>query len=310
MALNPLTLKRLARFRAIKRGYVSFLILVGLLVLSIIGELFINSRAVLIRYNGNWSMPTYGAMHPGTDFGYDYAWEVNYRELSRRVAVENKGDFVVMPPVPWNPYENDLRDDTFPPAAPSLVDQHYLGTDNTGRDVLARLAYGFRIAMGFAAILLIFEYSIGVTIGCLMGFIGGRFDLLLQRIIEVWSNVPFLYVVIIISSVMTPDFLMLIVIMASFGWVGMTWYMRTATYKEKAREYALAARAIGASTPRIIFRHILPNTISIIITFVPFSIAGGISALTALDFLGFGLPPPTPSWGELLNQGLERLDAV
>jgi len=304
--LNPLTQKRLRRFRAIKRGYISFLMLCFLIGLAALGELFINSRALAVRYQGQWYFPTYTAMHPGTDFGLEYAWETNYRELKAHFAKAGGDDLVIMPLVPFNALENDLREDgTYPPFPPSWESGHYLGTDKTGRDVLARLVFGFR----FALLLLIFDYSIGVSMGCLMGFLGGRFDILMQRVIEIWSNVPFLYVVIIISSITTPNFTKLVAIMACFGWVGMTWYMRTATYKEKAREYALAARAIGASTPRIIFRHILPNTISTIVTFVPFSIAAGISSLTALDFLGFGLPPPTPSWGELLSQGLERLDA-
>ena len=142
-----------------------------------------------------------------------------------------------------------------------------------------------------------------------MGYWGGKFDLIFQRIIEIWSNVPFLYMIIIISSIMVPNFLMLIVIMAFFGWIGITWTMRTVTYKEKAREYTLAAKALGASDFRIIFKHILPNTIAIIVTFAPFAVSGGIVALTSLDYLGFGLPPPTPSWGELLQQGWANLDA-
>ena len=141
-----------------------------------------------------------------------------------------------------------------------------------------------------------------------MGFWGGAFDLFFQRLIEIWSNVPFLYVIMIIASIVVPNFWTLVLVMVIFGWMGMTWYMRTATYKEKTREYVLAARALGASSARTIFSHILPNTISVIVTFIPFSIATGITSLTALDYLGFGLPPPTPSWGELLSQGTENLE--
>ena len=142
-----------------------------------------------------------------------------------------------------------------------------------------------------------------------MGFWGGAFDLLFQRLIEIWSNVPFLYVIMIVASVIIPSFWTLAFIMVIFGWMGMTWDMRTATYKEKAREFVEAAKALGASNKRMIFRHILPNTVSIIVTFIPFSIATGVTALTALDYLGFGLPPPTPSWGELLSQGTSNLQA-
>jgi microcin C transport system permease protein len=141
-----------------------------------------------------------------------------------------------------------------------------------------------------------------------MGYWGGSFDLFFQRVIEIWSNVPFLYIVMILSSIITPGFWSLVGVMILFGWMSMTWYMRTATYKENAREYVMAARAIGASNSRIIFRHILPNTVSVIVTFIPFSVTSGITSLTALDYLGFGLPPPTPSWGELLSQGIQNLD--
>jgi microcin C transport system permease protein len=141
-----------------------------------------------------------------------------------------------------------------------------------------------------------------------MGFWGGAFDLLFQRLIEVWSNVPFLYVIMIVASIMVPTFWTLAIVMVVFGWMSMTWYMRTATYKEKARDYVMAARALGATSGRIIARHVLPNTVSIIVTFIPFAIATGITSLTALDYLGFGLPPPTPSWGDLLSQGTDNLD--
>jgi microcin C transport system permease protein len=174
---------------------------------------------------------------------------------------------------------------------------------------LARLVYGFRIAIFFSLGLLLTNYVIGISIGCAMGYFGGTFDLFFQRIIEIWSNVPFLYIIIIIASVVTPNFFILILIMAFFGWIGITWTMRTVTYKERAREYVLAAKALGASNLRIIFRHILPNTIAVIVTFAPFSVSGGIVALTSLDYLGFGLPPPTPSWGELLQQGWTNLSA-
>ncbi|MBT4078965.1 MAG: ABC transporter permease subunit, partial [Gammaproteobacteria bacterium] len=187
---------------------------------------------------------------------------------------------------------------------------HYLGTDTIGRDVASRLVYGFRTAIFFSLILLIVSYLIGVSIGAAMGYFGGLFDLLFQRIIEIWSNIPFLYVIMIISSIMIPNFYTLIAIVLLFGWIQMTWYMRTVTYKEKAREYVMAAKALGASNSRVIFNHILPNTVSIIITFIPFSVASGIIALTSLDYLGFGLPAPTPSWGELLSQGSNNLESL
>ena len=309
MMLNPLTRKKLKRFKSIKRGYYSCIVLCIMIFISLFAELFVSNRAILVNYNGKIYLPTYGHIIPGETFGLDYAYETNYRDLKERFKAENSDNWVLMPIIPFNPYENDLKENAYPPFPPSIKDKHYLGTDTVGRDVAARLIYGFRIAIFFSLGLLAANYIIGVSIGCAMGYVGGRFDLFFQRVIEIWANVPFLYVVIIIASIMVPNFWMLILIMAFFGWIGITWVMRTMTYKEKAREYVLAARAMGASGMRIIFKHIIPNTISVIVTFAPFSVSGGIVSLTSLDYLGFGLPPPTPSWGELLQQGWANMGA-
>lgn len=309
MTVNPLTLKKIKRFKSIKRGYYSFIIFCLMLLVALSAELFVNSRALVVSYEGRYYFPTYGDMIPGKTFGLDYDYETNYRQLARQISGNSSGNWVLMPPVPFNAFENDLKSDQFPPFAPSIQDKHYLGTDAVGRDILARLLYGFRIAIFFSLTLLVVNYTIGVSIGSAMGYLGGKFDLFFQRIIEIWSNVPFLYVIIIISSIIVPNFFMLILIMAFFGWIGITWTMRTMTYKERTREYVLAARALGATNLRIIFKHIIPNTIAIIVTFAPFAVSSGIVALTSLDYLGFGLPPPTPSWGELLQQGWTNLDA-
>lgn len=310
--LNPLTIKKFKRFKSIKRGYYSLILLLVLIFISITAELLVNNRAILVRYNGNYYFPTYGHIIPGETFGLDYEYETNYRELAKsNDFLKNKKNFVILPVVPYNAYENNRKPDAFPPFAPSFKEKHYLGTDKTGRDIVARLVYGFRIAIFFSLILLVANYIIGVSLGCMMGYYGGAFDLIFQRLIEIWTNIPYLYAIIIVSSIVIPNFFSLLGIMIFFGWTGMTWYMRTATYKERAREYVLAAKVLGASNKRIIFKHIIPNTISLIVTFVPFSIAGSITALTALDYLGFGLPPPTPSWGQLLSEGAEyRLDAI
>lgn len=309
LKLNPQTAKQLQRFRSIKRGYYSALILIFLLGLCAVGELLINSRALVVKYEGQLFFPTYASFLPGTTFGLDYHYETNFRELKQTFRQQGGHNWVLMPPVPYDPFETDLKPLAFPPYPPNAAEKHYLGTDTTGRDVLARLFYGFRIAMLFSIILLVANYALGIAIGCAMGFWGGKFDLLFQRLIEIWSNVPPLYVIMIIASVIVPNFWTLIGVMVMLGWMAMTWYMRTTTYKEKAREYVMAAQALGASTPRIIFSHILPNSVSVIITFIPFSIATGITALTALDYLGFGLPPPTPSWGEMLSQGTSNLES-
>ena len=207
-----------------------------------------------------------------------------------------------------------LEELKYHPLPPNANQGHYLGTDSNGRDIFSRLTYGYRIAIGFALILLLINYSIGVSVGCLMGYVGGWFDLIVQRIIEVLSNVPFLYVIIIIAAIIrekggTMGFWSLVGIYAFFGWMGMTWYMRTTTFKEKSREYILAARANGASNSRIIFSHILPNVMSLLVTFIPFSISGAIVGLTSLDYLGYGLPKGTPSWGELIKLGIELIHA-
>jgi microcin C transport system permease protein len=309
MKINPLTLKKIRRFRSIKRGYYSLLLFIFLIIISLFAEVLINKRALVVYYNGDIFLPTYGAMIPGKTFGQNYDYETNYRELSLEFKNQKNGNWVLLPIIPYDSYENDLRDDEYPPFPPSIENKHYLGTDNVGRDITARLLYGFRTAIFFSLILLVVTYSIGVSIGSAMGFWGGKFDLFFQRIIEIWSNIPFLYVIIIVSSIIVPNFTILIFIMAFFGWMGITWIMRTITYKEKAREYVLAAETLGASNFRIIFKHIIPNTISIIVTFAPFAISGGIVALTSLDYLGFGLPPPIPSWGELLQQGWSNMDA-
>ena len=310
MRLDPITVKKLRRFYSIKRGYWSFVIIMSMILFSLFAEVFINSRALVVKYEGQLYFPTYGRMIPGTTFGFDYSYETSYRDLARRFASQKEpGNWVIMPLVPYNPYENDLKLNEYPPFAPSLSEKHFLGTDNVGRDVLARLVYGFRTAMAFSVLLLVVTYIIGIALGCFMGYFGGRFDLFFQRIIEIWTNVPVLYVIIIIASVTIPNFKILLVIMVVFGWTGMTWVMRTMTYKEKEREYILAVRSLGASHARIIFRHIIPNTISVIVTYAPFAISSGIVALTSLDYLGFGLPAPTPSWGELLSQGWQNMEA-
>ena len=302
MALSSLTIKKLRRFRSIRRGFYSFIVFGIMIVVSFGAELFVNSRALVVHYNGRFYFPTYGHMLPGRTFGLDYDYETDYRRLAKQFLKSDQGNWMIMPPVPYDPYENDLRPGTLPPDPPSCSRRHFLGTDTSGRDVLARLVYGFRIAILFSFALMGCTYVVGISIGCSMGYFGGFFDLFFQRIIEIWSNVPFLYVVIIISSIVVPSFWWLILIMVIFGWMGITWTMRTMAYKERARDYVMAAKALGASNARIIFRHIIPNTISLIVTYIPFSISGGIVALTSLDYLGFGLPPPTPSWGELLME--------
>ena len=194
---------------------------------------------------------------------------------------------------------------TVPPTPPDFTRRHYLGTDSQGRDVASRLLYGFRISVFFALFLVLIGQVIGTVVGSLQGYLGGRFDISSQRLIEVLIAVPFLYVVIIMAALFAPTFWMLLGIMALWQWIAITFYMRTEMYREKTREYCLAARSYGASHLRIIFRHLLPNCLTPLVTFTPFAIVGAIFALTGLDYLGYGLPAPTPSWGELIDQALQ-----
>ena len=313
LKLNPQTLKKLKRFRQIKRGYYSFLVLCVLVGLFAVGELLINNRALVVKFEGDWYFPTYGSFHPGTDFGLPYSYETNYRELKQLFEQQNSDNWVLLPLVPYSPNENHSTSGVFRPEPPSMGSKHYLGTDTTSRDILARLFYGTRTALFFAVAFMVATYGIGIAVGAAMGYFGGLFDLLFQRVIEIWSNVPFLYMVIIIFSVIPVTFSMftrisiLLTVMVLFSWTSMTYYMRTETYKQKARDYVASARLIGASDSRIVFKHILPNVLATLVTFIPFTVIAAITAITALDFLGFGLPPPTPSLGELLKQGTANL---
>lgn len=304
--LTPITRKRLRRFRQIRYGYYSFLILAGLTILSLFSNYIANSRAIIVKYEGKFYFPTYKFL-PMSTFGQEDEWgfddvEADYREMKEQFA--GTANWVLMPPIPFNPIEQDYEFYDEPHPRPP-DDRHILGTDAQGRDVLARLIYGFRISIFFSLALTLVCQVIGIIIGSLQGFLGGRFDIYSQRFIEIWSTLPFLYVVVLLATFFRPNFWMLLFVLALFQWIGITYYMRTEMYREKAREYALAARSLGASNTRIVFRHLLPNCLTPVITFVPFSIVAGILALTSLDFLGYGLPIPTPSWGEMIDQALQ-----
>lgn len=297
--------------------------MVGAFLMSLFAELWVNKRALIVNYEGKWHFPTYASFYSGEHFGIEkdlsgaaYSHEVNYRDLQKHFKKQGEGDWVLMPLVPWDPIENDFSDGKVAkPLAPNFAKKHYLGTDSTGRDILARLVYGFRIAMVFALGFVIMVYLIGIIIGGAMGYLGGSADLIGQRLVEIWANIPFLYMVIILVSILPPSvneetrILLLLVIMVLFSWTTMTYYMRSSVYKEKARDYVAAAQLLGASPWRILVTHLLPNTISTLVTFAPFTMAAAITSITALDFLGFGIPPPVPSLGELLKQGVDQLEA-
>lgn len=303
--LNPITRKRLQRFRRIRRGYFSLIILTVCFVISIFSEFVASNRAIIVKYEGDYYFPTYQFLQMET-FGQEDEYGFTDREADYRAMKEQfKGtsNWVLMPPIPYSPIESDFEYEQFPPNPPDS--RHILGTDSQGRDVFARLLYGFRTSMVFALMLVLISQVVGTIIGSLQGYLSGWFDILSQRGIEIWSTLPFLYVVIVLATLFQPNFWMLLSVMVLFNWMTITYYMRTEMYREKSREYCLAARSLGAPHRRIVFKHLLPNALTPLVTLTPFQIVGGIFALTALDYLGYGLPAPTPSWGELIDQALQ-----
>ena len=240
--------------------------------------------------------------YAGQDFGQAQDSAVDYIRL-RQDSAFSRAAFVIWPPYPYGPYHSYFAAASAPPNLPSQ--QHWLGTDRLGRDVLARLLYGFRTSMLFALCLTALMAIFGILIGGSQGYWGGVIDLLAQRFIEIWSALPFLYVVILLGSLYGRSFLVLIFVIALFNWIGLSYYMRAEFLQGRKQAYVQAAQALGFSAKRIFLRHILPNSLTPLITILPFGLINSITVLTALDFLGFGLQPPTPSWGELLKQGLE-----
>lgn len=300
--VDPITKKRFRRFRQIKRGWYSFLALATLTVLSIFSNFIANDRAIFVLYEGRPYFPTF-SFHDMATFEQEDEYGFTDGEADYVKLKESGRATVIMPIVPYDPLEPDFDYAEPPPNPPDS--RHWFGTDSQGRDVFARLLYGFRISIFFALVLVSLSQAVGVVIGSLQGFLGGSFDILSQRVIEIWAAFPFLYVVIVLATFFTPSFWMLLGIMAIFQWIGITYYMRTEMYREKTREYCLAARSFGASKARQIFKHLLPNTLTPLVTFTPFAIVGAIFALTSLDYLGYGLPAPTPSWGEMIDQALQ-----
>ncbi len=308
--------KRWRKFRSLKRGYYSFLLILAVYLVSFVLPVLINNKPLVLSYEGQYYFPLI-RYHDAQEFGLDSFGEPDYRALEELFDSDESQNWLIMPLYPYSPSESLFDLEGAPPHAPSMA--HPFGTDNRARDILVRLAYGFNISMTFAILVLIFTYIAGIGIGALIGYYGGKLDILGQRLIEIWSSLPFLYTIIIISSIVVPIYLpgrsilfqpsfwMLIFILSVFGWVGITYYIRGEFYREKAKDYIGAAIALGASEPAIMFKHILPNALTPIVSFAPFIIVGNIFALVGLDFLGFGLPAPTPSWGELIGQGMQYL---
>ncbi|MBF0432970.1 MAG: ABC transporter permease subunit [Fibrobacteria bacterium] len=274
--------------------------------LSLFCELIANNKPYVLVYNGNVYFPIL-RFYPSQEFGGEYRTEADYFALQKQSHFNEKKSFMIFPPVPHDPLHSYLDLSGEPPHPPSL--RHWLGTDTMARDVFARLLYGFRICMLFALLLALSSTVLGIIIGGLQGYLGGKYDIAMQRFIEIWSALPFLYVVILIGTWYGRSFMILLTIMSFFQWIGLSYYMRGEFFKLKNMNYVQVAKSLGLGHFRIFFKQILPNGLTPVITIFPFSLIGGISSLTALDFLGFGLQPPTPSWGELLSQGLSNLYA-
>ena len=371
--------KRIRRFKSIKRGYYSFIILISLYLLSFLSPILVNSKALLVCYanqsydqgenysdnnnNGQWDteesfqdrknyyFPALSDLLGGlfsnqyyeaSFFGQDSIkgkvkfGKPNYRILQKTFKEQNSDNYIIMPLYPFDPLEevlsekdesySDLNNNNQYDSGEPFIDENMngefdeyrpatypdfinlLGTDNQGRDVLARLIYGFNITLTFALCITFFAYTIGIIMGGTLGYFGGRTDLYGLRLIEIFSAMPFLFLMMILSQILKPNIVILALMYVFLvGWISISWYVRGEFYREKAKDYVSAAVSMGQSTWKIMFKHILPNALTPIITFAPFAIIAYIFALVSLDFLGFGLQPPTPSWGELLNQGKTNL---
>jgi len=416
---TPITERRIQRFKSIRRGYVSLLIVLGLGAIASLDHLLVGNEAIIVKHDSKYSFPALSRnQEKGSEFGVEGdagTAPADYRELKYQFSEADAGDWVMMPLIPYAPtgdtvpatstilevrsdgvllgrdgkpqfglaarpydprkpermhlrfrYRDGLKDGPadgwdseanrvygavykkgelvegsekwngkgeladflaiestplsevrFTPSPPSITGahKHPLGTTSRGFDVLAYVYGGLQINFKAALVYIPLVYAIGVSVGLLMGYFGGTFDIVIQRIIEIFSNIPFLFVVMIASTAI-PERLkesaglwLILAILLTFGWMGMTYLMRTAALKEKARDYIASSRVIGSSTPRILFKHLLPNSVAILVTLVPFSISALISALTSLDYLGFGLPPKYATWGQLLRDGLDNLSA-
>jgi microcin C transport system permease protein len=305
LRIGPLNQRRLANFRANRRGYISLHVFALLFILSLFAEVIANDKPLLVYYDGGFYYPFLEA-YPETTFGGDFPTETDYRDPFVAELIEERG-WLVWPPIPYS-YDTVIYDLSSP--APSPPDRrNWLGTDDQARDVVARVIYGFRISVLFGLALTILSSIIGVIAGAVQGYYGGWVDLLFQRFIEIWTSMPTLYLLIILSSIIVPGFWPLLILLLLFSWVSLVGVVRAEFLRTRNFDFVRAARALGVGNLTIMLRHILPNAMVSTLTFMPFILIGSITSLTSLDFLGFGLPPGSPSLGELLAQGKNNLQA-
>ncbi len=303
--MTPLTRRRLANFKANRRGFWSFWIFLVLFVLSLGAEFIANDKPLLVEYENQYYWPVFQT-YPETTFGGEFETETDYRDPFVRDLINAKG-WMVWPPIPYS-YRTINYNLPVPAPAPPSAD-NWLGTDDQGRDVVARLIYGFRISVLFGLVLTAFSSVVGVAAGAVQGYFGGLTDLLFQRFIEIWQGLPTLFLLIILASVVTPTFWWLLGLLLLFSWTALVHVVRAEFLRARNLDYVRAAKALGAGDVTIMVRHVLPNAMVATLTFMPFILNGSITTLTALDFLGFGLPPGSPSLGELLAQGKANLQA-
>ncbi|MBR0659484.1 ABC transporter permease [Neoroseomonas oryzicola] len=307
MTLSPLTRRRLANFRANRRGYVSLVIFGFLFFVTLFAEFIANDRPLVAKVDGRWFVPVL-ADYAESDIVEDgLPTGVDWHDRGFREEFEAKGGWMVWPLVPYS-YRTVVRDLGQPAPSPPSA-KNWLGTDDQARDVLARVIYGFRISVLFGFTLTIVSSVVGIAAGAVQGFYGGLTDLLFQRFIEIWSGMPQLYLLIILASVIEPSFWVLLIFLLLFSWMGLTGVVRAEFLRGRNFDYVRAAKALGVSDPVVMFRHILPNAMVATLTFLPFILSGSVTVLASLDFLGFGLPPGSPSLGELVNQGKNNLTA-
>lgn len=297
--------EKISIFKKNKRAYCSFLLLIFIFVLSLFSELISNDKPLIVKYKNELYFPVF---HNYSDefWGGDFPTAANYSDSLIQNNIKQNG-WLIMPPIPYSFNTVDYYLDSATPSAPSK--KHWLGTDEEGRDVLARILYGIRLSLIFALFLTFISSAIGIFVGAVQGYFGGKTDIILQRFIEIWDSLPQLFILIIIASVFLPTFLSLLVILLLFSWTGLTGMVRAEFLRLRNFEYVKAAQVLGVGNFRIMFRHILPNALVTSITFIPFIMAEAITSLSALDFLGLGLSQDYPSLGDLVRQGKDNLQA-
>ncbi len=305
LKLSPINSRRIKNFKSNKRGLYSFWIFITLLILSLFADFISNDKPLIIKYEDKILFPIL-KIYEETYFDGDFETEADYKDPFVQDLINNKG-WMIWPVIPYS-YDTIIRDLNIPvPSPPSK--KNWLGTDDQARDVLARLIYGFRISVIFGLTLTFFSMIIGVGAGAIQGYFGGNIDLIFQRFMEIWSAIPTLYILIILASIVQPNFWWLLAILLLFSWMGYVGVVRAEFLRARNFDYIRAARALGVSNIKIMLRHLLPNATVATITFLPFSLSASVTALSGLDFLGFGLPPGSASLGEMVNQGRNNLQA-